>query len=289
MHISGFTFIRNAIKYDYPVAEAIRSILPLCDEVVVAVGDSDDGTRDLIESIDSTSVRILDTRWDESLHEGGEVLAKETNKALNAISPNSDWAFYIQADEIVHEQNIDTIRKGMEQWREDPRVEGLLFNYLHFWGSYDWTGNSRKWYRREIRIIKPGIGIHSYKDAQGFRKEGKKIRVKPLDAWIYHYGWVKPPSTQQAKQREFHKYWHDNAWIRKHVSEKDDYDYSVINTLARFTGDHPPIMHPRIHKKNWDFEPQTGVKSQSLRHQFLDIIETKTGIRIGEYKNYIIV
>ncbi len=289
MHISGFTFIRNAIKYDYPVAEAIRSILPLCDEVVVAVGDSDDGTRDLIESIDSASIRILDTKWDVSLRTGGEVLAKETNKALKAISPNADWAFYIQADEIVHEQDIDTIRKGMERWREDPRIEGLLFNYLHFWGSYEWTGNSRKWYRREIRIIKPGIGIHSYKDAQGFRKEGKKIRVKPLDAWIYHYGWVKPPLAQQAKQKEFHKYWHDEAWIKKHVSDKDDYDYSVINTLTRFTGDHPAIMYPRIEQKNWEFEPQTSVKSQSLRHQFLDKIETKTGIRIGEYKNYKIV
>ena len=289
MHISGFTFIRNAIKYDYPVREAILSILPLCDEVVVAVGDSDDGTRDLIESIDSASVRILDTKWDESLRKGGEVLAKETNKALNAISPDAEWAFYIQADEIVHERDIETIRKGMERWREDPRVEGLLINYLHFWGTYDWTGNSRKWYRREIRIIKPGIGIHSYKDAQGFRKEGKKIRVKPLDAWIYHYGWVKPPLAQQAKQKEFHKYWHDEAWIKKHVSEKADYDYSVINTLTRFTGDHPAIMHPRIEQKNWEFEPQTSVKSQSLRHQFLDKIETKTGIRIGEYKNYKIV
>lgn len=289
MNISGFTFIRNAIKYDYPVAEAIRSILPLCDEVVVAVGDSDDGTRDLIESIDSASIRILDTKWDVSLRTGGEVLAKETNKALKAISPNADWAFYIQADEIVHEQDIDTIRKGMERWREDPRIEGLLFNYLHFWGSYEWTGNSRKWYRREIRIIKPGIGIDSYKDAQGFRKEGKKIRVKPLDAWIYHYGWVKPPSAQQAKQREFHKYWHDKEWIKKHVSDKENYDYSVINTLARFAGDHPAIMHPRIHQKNWDFEPQTGVKSQNLRHQLLDKIETKTGIRIGEYRNYKII
>ena len=40
MRVSGFTFIRNAIHYDYPIVEAIHSILPLCDEVVVAVGNS---------------------------------------------------------------------------------------------------------------------------------------------------------------------------------------------------------------------------------------------------------
>jgi len=174
----------------------------------------------------------------------------------------------------------------MERWREDSQVEGLLFNYLHFWGSYDWVGSSRKWYRRENRIIRPGIGIHSFKDAQGFRKGGKKIRVKSLDAWIYHYGWVKPPSAQQAKQQEFHNYWHDAEWINEHVSEDTDFDYSIINTLTRFTGDHPAIMHPRIQQKNWDFEPQTGIKPLSLRHQFLDKIETLTGVRIGEYRNY---
>ncbi|MBM3912615.1 MAG: glycosyltransferase family 2 protein, partial [Sphingomonadales bacterium] len=44
MKVSGFTFIRNAVLLDYPILEAIRSILPLCDEIVVAVGKSEDET-----------------------------------------------------------------------------------------------------------------------------------------------------------------------------------------------------------------------------------------------------
>ena len=289
MKVSGFTFIRNAIKYDYPIKEAIQSILPLCDEVVVAVGKSDDGTRELVASIDSNRIRIIDSIWDESLQKGGAILAAETNKALAAISPDADWAFYIQGDEIVHEHSIDAIKTGMEQWKEDSQVDGLLFNYQHFYGSYDWVGNSRKWYRREVRIIRPNRGISSYKDAQGFRKNGEKIRVKLLDAWIHHYGWVKPPSAQQAKQLEMHSYWHDEEVIKKHVTDQSDFDYSVTNALIRFTGDHPEIMLPRIQQKNWNFEPQEGVKPLSLRHQFLDRIERKTGIRLGEYRNYKIV
>ncbi|MFH1296459.1 MAG: glycosyltransferase family 2 protein [Bacteroidota bacterium] len=289
MRISGFTFIRNAIKYDYPVVESIRSILPLCDEVVVAVGNSDDGTRELVGAIDPLRIRIIDTIWDESIRKGGAVLAAETNKALAAVSPDSDWAFYIQADEVVHEVCLEQIWQGMEQWKENPMVEGLLLNFKHFWGSYDWVGNSRKWYRREIRVIRPHRDIQSYKDAQGFRKGDQKIRVKPLDAWIYHYGWVKSPLTQQAKQQEFHKFWHDKTWIEEHVSNMAEFDYTIINSLSRFTGEHPAIIHPRIKQKNWIFEPEIAAKPLSLRHQFLDKIETLTGWRIGEYRNFKIV
>lgn len=53
MKVVGFSFIRNALKYNYPVEEALRSILPLCDEIIVAVGNSEDNTRQLISSIDA--------------------------------------------------------------------------------------------------------------------------------------------------------------------------------------------------------------------------------------------
>ena len=84
MKVSGFTFIRNAITYDYPIVEAIRSILPLCDEVVVAVGNSEDATLQLIQSIDP-KVRIIETVWDDTVREGGRTLALETDKAYAAI------------------------------------------------------------------------------------------------------------------------------------------------------------------------------------------------------------
>ena len=85
MKVSGFTFVRNAIKYDYPVVEAIRSLLPICDEFIVAVGNSEDDTRNLVLSIGDPKIRIVDTIWDDSMREGGKVLAIETNKAFDAI------------------------------------------------------------------------------------------------------------------------------------------------------------------------------------------------------------
>ena len=133
MKVSGFTFVRNAILYDYPIVEAIQSILPVCDEVVVAVGKSQDGTLDLIRNIPSTKIRVIETVWDDSLRVGGRILAVETDKAFHAIDPDADWAFYIQGDEVVHEKYLETIRKEMEATKDNKDIDGLLFKYHHFY------------------------------------------------------------------------------------------------------------------------------------------------------------
>ena len=154
MKVTGFSFIKNALIYDYPIVEAIRSILPICDEFIVAVGKSEDKTKELISEIDKNKIKIIETEWDESLREGGRILAIETNKAFKNVSGNSDWAFYIQGDEIIHEKYLQTIYDAMLQLKSNNEIDGLLFKYLHFYGSYDYVGASSNWYRNEIRVIK---------------------------------------------------------------------------------------------------------------------------------------
>jgi hypothetical protein len=286
MKVSGFTFIRNAITYDYPIVEAITSILPVCDEFIVALGKSDDATADLINCINSPKIKIIPTIWDDSLREGGRVLAVETDKALAAISPDADWAFYIQGDEVVHEKFLPVIKNAMEQWKDDKRVEGLLFNYLHFYGSYDYVGDSRRWYRREIRVIRNIPGMKSFRDAQGFRLNGKLLHVKPVDATMYHYGWVKPPDKQSAKQSVFNRYWHDDDWVDRNVSKSAHFDYSGIDSLAHFQDTHPQVMQRRIDACNWEFTFDPTRKKFSMLARFLHFVEKKTGYRIGEYQNF---
>src|SRR6185312_5105438 len=174
MKVVGFTIVRNAIKFDYPVVESISSLLPVCDEVLVSVGKSDDDTLNLVKSISSPKIKIMESVWDDSLRKGGLRLAVETNKAI-------------------------------EQYKDDKNVDGLLFNYKHFYGSYSYVvAPFMRWYKHEIRIIRNDKKIRSYKDAQGFRKfntskpaneellsGGTKLNVKPVNASIFHYGWVK--------------------------------------------------------------------------------------------------
>ena len=286
MRVCGFTIIRNAQRFDYPIVEAIRSVLPVVDEFVVLVGNSDDDTRKVIESIGSSKIRIYDSVWDDSLRKGGQVLAVETDKAMDLIGPGFDWAFYIQADEVIHEKYHPAILEAMNRWKNDAQVEGLLFDYVHFYGDYNYIGDSRKWYRAEIRIVRPNIGIHSWKDAQGFRKENRKLNVRKIEASVFHYGWVKPPEKQQAKQQYFHKLWHDDRWMEENIPDQPQFDYSGIDSVAMFTGTHPAPMKERVLAQSWKVEIDPAKKKLSLRYKFLMFIERFTGWRPGEYKNY---
>lgn len=291
MKITGFTFIRNAVKNDYPIVEAVTSVLPLCDEFVIAHGNSEDETIPLLHNIGSSKVRIVETVWDESLREGGRVFAEETDKAYAAISGDTDWAFYIQGDECLHEKYLDVVRKEMHDNLHLPHIEGLLFKYKHFYGSYDYFAHSRRWYSNEIRALKYLPGIHSYRDAQGFRINGRKIRVKKINAYIYHYGWVKPPGELNDKVRNFNRFYHDDNWVERVYPESDQFDYGNADTLKRFTGTHPKVMQPRIEKKNWkfSFDPVKLKRKTSLRRKVLQSVENLTGYRPFDYKNYRIV
>lgn len=288
MKVSGFTFIRNAVTNDYPIVQAIESILPLCDEFIVAVGKSEDETLSLIQNIQSDKIKIIETVWDESVKEGGRAFALETDKAYREISPDTDWAFYIQGDECVHEKYHPVIKKEMERYLDDNEVEGLLFKYLHFYGSYDYTAVSRRWYRYEIRLLKYNKDVSSYRDAQGFRKNGRKIKVKPIDAYIYHYGWVKPPKGLGNKVRNFNKFYQNGAQPSTVTQTDVEFDYGNADRLIRFTENHPRVMQERINTVNWkfSFDPVSLKNRMSFRRKFLQVIEDITGWRIGEYKNY---
>lgn len=218
------------------------------------------------------------------------MLALETDKAFSAISPDTDWCFYIQADEILHEQYHDAVRKAMLEFINNESVEGLLFHYKHFYGSYDYVGSSWNWYRREIRVVRNNKNIFSYRDAQGFRKKpNEKLKVKLIDATIYHYGWVRDPRAMQRKQKAFSHFYHDDQWIETHVAKADDFDYAQIDSLEHFKGVHPMVMHERIRRLNWKFDHDISKNRFTPRERLKRIISSIFGYRIGEYKNYRII
>jgi len=287
MKVSGFTFIRNAITYDYPILEAILSIEPICDEIVVAVGNSDDQTRALIASLNLAKIKIIDTVWDDSLRENGAVLAVETNKAFHAISADSDWCFYIQGDEVLEEGSESLILNAMKHHLNDTKVDGFLFNYRHFYGSYDYVGASNSWYKNEIRIIRNNQKIYSHKDAQGFRKNtNEKLNVISLPAHIHHYGWVKDPRSMQRKQENFNKLWHDDEWVEQNIEKVVEFAYEKhITQLKKFQGNQPSVMKKRIESINWKFNMDISMEKRTLKDRTKDFL-----LFLGfnpNYKNYI--
>jgi hypothetical protein len=285
--VSGFTIVRNAITLDYPIVPAIRSILDICDEVVVNVGRSDDGTRDLVAGIGDPRVRILDSVWD--LSRGGSTLSFETNRAMAACG--GAWGVYIQADEVLHESGAALIRETLRRCDGDLRVEGLLVEYLHFYGDFRTVATDRHWYRREVRVVRLGGEIRSYQDAQGFRVGGdaRRVRARVTGAQMFHYGWARPPQSLRRKVVAAKEIFTEAAdrWERRATLETLDW----TPLLRRFTGTHPRVAQQWIAAQQAAATgPAVGPRRFRLAHLRLYVshwVERLTGVRLFEYRNYV--
>jgi glycosyltransferase involved in cell wall biosynthesis len=297
MKISGFTFIRNGIKLKYPFIQSIQSILPVCDEMIVVVGNSEDGTRKAIAEIRSPKIKIIDTVWDDALRTGGKILAQQTDIAFDAIT--GDWGFYLQGDEVVHEKDLPAIADAAGKLLHDERVDGLLFPYYHFYGNYNYIAKpkTRGTYPFEVRMIRNNKLIRSFRDAQGFRefssmesmKSGElpaRLQVKKITAHIYHYGKVRGPKDELERSKEFHKLWHNDDWVKNYVGAKEEFEYLPEYPLIPFTGSHPGVMKDRIEKLNWDFKYDPSKVKISAKHRLMNTIEQTTGLSPFSFRNY---
>ena len=309
MTISGFSFVRNGNKLYYPVVESILSILPICDEFVVAVGkgDPDDTTRQEIADLNDPKIKIIDTEWDEKFFHKGIINSIQTDIAKEGCS--GDWLIYLQADEVVHEQYLPIIKQRCEELLSEKEIEGMIFGYKHFWGDYHHYHSGHGWYPYEIRIIRNIPEIHSWQSAQSFRHfsyydnprqpEGtRKLAVAKVDAEIYHYGWVRPPNLMQNKSRALNTvHWGKNRAEEYYQKAPREFDYGPLDRLAVFKDTHPLVMMERINKMDWRDKLQYSGKAnryraphkhETFKYRFLSWIEKNlnNGKQIGAFKNY---
>ena len=292
--VSGFTFVRDAVRLDYPLKESILSALPIVDEFVVNLGDCTDDTEELIHSIGSPKVRILHTKWDPSRFVRGATNADQTNIALDAC--RNPWCLYLQADELISEKDFDSILSSMEKASARDDIDGLLFHYYHFWGDYSRVQTAHNWYDREIRAIRNGRGIRSIRSAQSFRKSSGKLRVIDCGAHVYHYGWVRHPEVMRRKTIALDSLHHPTKWVEnRHPEPSKPWDYGPLEKVSAFRGEHPSVMADRIASKSWRAEdyadPGNPPDHKHLRSsmRLLSAIERLLRLRIGGYSNWKLV
>ncbi len=253
--VSGFSIVRNAIQYGYPVSESLRSLAPLVDELVVAVGRSDDGTLELVRGLraDIPHLAIVETVWDETLRVGGRVLAQQTNLALGRC--RHPWAFYLQSDEVVHEDDHERIRAAVARWDADPRVDALRFRFLHFEGTYAYVNYVR--YRKQCRLVRNDGRLESVGDAAGFgRRDGSRLRSRHTGAKVYHYGWAREPEVLKAKTLAFQKLYHDDATVDQVFGPVAAEDLGDVDIAFRYRGSHPAVMRERVGATTWEIPPE---------------------------------
>ncbi len=308
MIISGYTFVRNAVKLAYPLQESILSILDLVDEYVVAwcPGDADDNTLEVLQNLNHPKIKLIEAAWEPEKFRHNTLYAYLSDVAKSHC--RGDWLFYLQTDEVVHEKYLPVIRQACRHYAHRPDIEGLLFHYRHFWGDYNHCFTHHGWYPREIRIIRNLPQIHSWRDAQSFRyydrftpstadylrKDGtRKLNVALLPAEIYHYGWVRPPHVMSDKQNRMSR--------TSSGTDRDIYtgrfDYGPLNRVPRFAGTHPAVMHKRLAAFNWgealqyEGRPHSGRplhKHERLKYRLRTWLELNllNGREIGGFRNY---
>jgi hypothetical protein len=309
--ISGFSFVKNGVKLYYPIVEAIKSILPICDEFVVAVGkgDEDDDTKARIAAINNPKIKIIDTEWDLKKYPRGMENAHQTDIAKEHCT--GDWLFYLQADEVIHEKYLPIIENRCKELAANKDVEGLLFKYKHFWGDYNHYHGGHGWYPHEIRIVRNDKDIHSWESAQSFRRienfdgisyrqqeDTHKLNVALVDAYVYHYGWVRPPHLMVNKKKALDTIHKGSKRVQEmYQNVADVFDYGPLDRLKIFEETHPEVMTEMISNMDWQDKLQLNGKPNPLRephkherlkYRLISFAEKwiNGGKQIGGFKNY---
>jgi hypothetical protein len=286
MRVVGISLVKNAVRLEFPLLEALRSILPLCDHLIVNLGPSDDGTGGLLSSLGDERVEVIEGAWDGSL--GGGMLAVETQRALDRA--DGDWVVYVQADEVLHEDGVEPLRAAMRAARDDRRVEGLLVGFRHLYGTPAFEGTGRQWYRREVRVVRPGVGVRSHGDAQGFRvgPSARRIRARLAAATYHHYGWARPAEALRAKREADNLLFYGGVPRRAPIGSRLPEGVGV----RPFVGSHPAVMKEWLaaRRGRWPdgFEPSPWSPRRAALILSLGI-ERTTGWRPFEFRNYVLV
>ncbi len=285
--ISGFTFIRNGNALGYPFVASIRSLLPLCDEMIVNVPRSTDGTLESVRAINDARIRLLESDWDDHERTGDPILRRHTDLALEQCT--GDWCVYIQGDEVLHEQGIPAMRAALGRELNNPAVQGLLVDYTHFYGSY-WTyACSFGWYPQEVRVVRRAANIRAAGGAQSFRTtDGQKLRVKHSGGHYFHYGHALRPDVARRKCSSLASIYHNDDAMKEFAWRPERF-YEDDQTVKPFTGTHPAVMRDLVAAADWTYTSRNPLVRFRRKYFWNDVaylVKCCTGISLGVHKNF---
>jgi glycosyltransferase involved in cell wall biosynthesis len=290
MKVSGFTFVRNGGILGYPYIESIKSLLMLCDEVVVAVGNSDDDTYAQIAKLALTNPKliIIQTKWNELMQDRGFIYAQQ--KMIAQFNCSGDWAFYLECDEIIHEKDMPLIRAQMAKYLPNKNIEALVFDYYHFYGSYNNIALSPRWYKRAPRIIRNTIRTFApdglFWVVMEQNKRGRYPKAAAVGCHLYHYGHVRLVSAMNEKNQRVERYW------GKSPTKFADYGNIDATTIKPFTGEHPAIISPWLAtaaESKFMSNPDYQLTIRDKRHRLLMLISKWCGGLDFSKKHYRLV
>lgn len=274
----------------YPFVESIRSILPIVDEFVIALGQSDDGTEEKVRAIGDPKIRVIPTIWNERMRSDYSIqgFVYGQQKSIALFNCAGDWAFYLEGDEVLHENDLPIIHSALEKHLDNARVEALVFDYLHFYGNKNTYAWSPRWYRTAPRVLRNTIPAWAPKGlffvVLDTHKRARYPRAAHAGGTIYHYGWVRSETEMAAKLADKHNQW------RKGISGPARYSQVDAATLRRFEGTHPKAVQGWLPPAEGLFQadPAYRLTFREKRHRFMMILERWFNIKFNK-KHYHLV
>jgi hypothetical protein len=279
MKVSAFTFIKNGQILGYPFIQSINSIISIVDEFIINVGRSEDSTLELIKSIPSQKIRIIESVWNDSMNDRGYVYGQQ--KMIAQFNCSGDWAFYIEGDEIYHEDDLEQIKSAMKLHLHDPNVEALVFDFNHFYGNANSILNSPGWYRSEARIIKNSIRTYApdglFWLVLQSNKKGRYPRAKHTGVSCYHYGWVRSEDQMNLKSKKVQKYWGGDPI-------KIDYTQMDQAIIQEFKGSHPAVIKEWLPKDSGLFKTDYSYQltRKQKKHRLMIRLENLFGLELSK-------
>ena len=280
MKVSGFTFIRDGVRFGYPFVESIRSALPVCDEFIVAAGRSSDDTLERLREIDDPRLRIIETTWNEHCRSQGFVYSQQ--KMIAQYNCTGDWAFYLEGDEILHEDDVARLREAMEHYLDKPEVEVLAFDYYHFYGDVEHLNVTPHVYRKAARIIRNDIrsiapdglywAVIKKQNWLGRRnkRRNRYPRAAAIGIPIYHYGNARAEHYLAPRAQVVNQYWGNrNIW-------PSNYGRLDPTMIVPFTGTHPAVIRDWIEahsNKGFVVDSNYRLTMRDRKHRFLRRLE----------------
>ena len=285
MKVSAFTFIKNGEILGYPFIQSIKSIIPIVDEFVINVGSGEDNTLEVIQAINDPKIRIIQSCWNDNMKNRGYVYGQQ--KMVAQFNCTGDWAFYIEGDEIYHENDLDRIYMSMKENLDNPEAEALIFDFYHFYGNANSYLDSPGWYRSEARIIKNSLRTYApdglFWLVLDNNKTGRYPRAKHTGAKCYHYGWVRSEAQMNLKSKKVQKYWGGEA-------NKIDYSKMDQSIIKEFKGSHPKIIQDWIPNdiELFTVDPSYKLTKKQKKHRIMIIFEKLFGLELSK-KHYKLV
>lgn len=252
--LSGFVCVRNAVKFDYCVEEAVKSLIPVCDEVVISYGgvygEEDDGTLEIVKGLVKMDSRVRAVWYDwpnpeRNIHWWTTWLNHARERLLY------DTMLGLDSDEVLDPAGYNQIRAMTSTGCS------ALFHRLNFWKDPQHLAPENRVCGTQVARLGPTSAWMCSDEPFPAVNPNIRTKAEPFPSLrIFHYGFLRKPDAfvkkADAIQNMF--FGSTDARLAEQVAKGqrwDERDYFDGESLRKFDGQHPEVARAWLTERGY--------------------------------------